>query len=87
MKIRVLLSVISLVPYLAFAQAHGYQIIDYGMDGEEKLFMVRDMPIIEKTKEQIAKSRIKELKKLLKEVDKCDLLCANCHAEKHYKED
>lgn len=27
------------------------------------------------------------LEKLFEEVDKCDLLCANCHAEKHYKED
>lgn len=27
------------------------------------------------------------LKKMYLEADKCDLLCANCHAEKHYKED
>lgn len=57
------------MPYLAFAQAHGYQIIDYGMDGEEKLFMVREMPVIEPTKEQLAKSRIRQLKKFLSETD------------------
>ena len=57
------------MPYLAFAQAHGYQIIDYGMDGEEKLFMVREMPVIEPTKEQLAKSRIRKLKKFLSETD------------------
>lgn len=27
------------------------------------------------------------LQVLLSEADKCDLLCANCHAEEHYKED
>ena len=26
------------------------------------------------------------LEKLYQEVDKCILLCANCHAEEHYKE-
>ena len=26
------------------------------------------------------------LEKLYKEVDKCMLLCANCHAEEHYSE-
>ena len=57
------------MPYLAFAQAHGYQIIDYGMDGEEKLFMVREMPVIEPTKEQLAQSRIRQLKKFLAETD------------------
>ena len=25
----------------------------------------------------------KPIKKLLKEIDKCDLLCANCHSEHH----
>lgn len=73
------------MPYLAFAQAHGYQIIDYGMDGEEKLFMVRDMPIIEKTKEQIAKSRIKELKKLLSDTDyKAIKYAEGCLSEEDY---
>lgn len=24
------------------------------------------------------------MKKVIEEIDKCDLLCANCHAEKHY---
>ena len=27
------------------------------------------------------------LEKVLQEVDKCILLCANCHIEEHYKED
>lgn len=27
------------------------------------------------------------LQKILQEIDKCELLCANCHAEKHYSED
>ena len=27
------------------------------------------------------------LQNLLTEIDKCDLLCANCHAEMHYKEE
>lgn len=71
--------------YLTFAQSNGYQIIDYGMDGEEKLFMVREMPIIEKTKEQIAKSRIKELKKLLSDTDyKAIKYAEGCLSEEDY---
>ena len=27
------------------------------------------------------------LQKVLEEVDKCELLCANCHFESHYKND
>lgn len=29
-------------------------------------------------------SKTVDMNKLLKEVDKCILLCANCHAEEHY---
>jgi len=36
---------------------------------------------------QIAKSYDKSLKRLKKEVDKCDLLCCRCHMELHDKED
>ena len=34
----------------------------------------------------ISKSYGKSFDKLKKEVDKCDLLCGNCHQELHYKE-
>ena len=57
------------MPYLKFAQTNGYQIIDYGEEDGEKLFMVREMPIIKPTKEQIAQPRIRQLKKLLSDTD------------------
>lgn len=53
------------MPYLEFAQANGYQIIDYGVEDEEKLFKVQEMPVVEPTKEQIAQKQIQRLKQQL----------------------
>jgi len=54
----------------------------------DKRFYVLDFHHISNKEFEIAMAHSRGISKerLLKELDKCELLCANCHRELHYKE-